>query len=316
MSAIIVAIGIALLGAAGGLFVILKADQHSPDQPQAAATVAPTTPPATTAQSSPTPKPLPRPTPTPTPTSSHLNCVGGPHLCGFPDATNTGASGALTPATGDVTLSAAGQVYQNKNLRGCIVVSAPHVVIRNVKIACSGQYGIDVTSNVPTASATISHVTISCLDSGGTGIGELNLAVDHVDVSHCENGFDVDRDATITDTWCHDIGGYDPDCFQGHASQNVVIRHNTFIACTTCNSAIIDGCPGCSMNGFTVDGNLLSGGGYTLYCPAQTANPTNVSIKNNRFGTSFYKDGYATDCVGFPWSGNVRDSTGQSLAAA
>ncbi len=64
-----------------------------------------------------------------------------------------------------------------------------------------------------------------------------------------------------------------------------------------------------------IENNLLAGGTYSLYCPRQGP-VDNVRITNNRFGTFEY--GYANSCTGnhvTEWAGNVRDSTGVTLAA-
>src|SRR2546427_3410110 len=54
----------------------------------------------------------------------------------YPDATNTGvpAGTALTVVNGDVTISTAGMIYENKDVRGCITVNAANVIIRKSKV--------------------------------------------------------------------------------------------------------------------------------------------------------------------------------------
>ena len=52
------------------------------------------------------------------------------------------AGHALTPVSGNVTLSTPGQVYENKLVTGSITVTAPDVTIRNVKIVMTDLYGI------------------------------------------------------------------------------------------------------------------------------------------------------------------------------
>src|SRR4051794_10072124 len=54
-------------------------------------------------------------------------CMPRPSACGFPDVTNTGVTPgtSLSSASGVVTLSTPGQVYQNKQVTGSIIVTAP-----------------------------------------------------------------------------------------------------------------------------------------------------------------------------------------------
>ena len=60
-----------------------------------------------------------------------------PSACGYPDLENTGLTvpeSSLTRVSGNVTLAIPGQVYENRLVDGCITVTAPNVVIRNVKL--------------------------------------------------------------------------------------------------------------------------------------------------------------------------------------
>jgi len=250
-------------------------------------------------------------------------CLSVPSACGLPDATNTGAKGALTVVQGDVTLSTPGMVYENKDVRGCIVVTAPNVTIRNVKATCGGYYVIDYYPS-GAGTLTIEDTTVVCTNPRGTGIGELQLAVRRVDVSNCENGFDIDRDALIEDSYCHDLtpesgatAEAHTDCVQGVQTKDVVIRHNSMLAPYYATSAIQGDCGSCSnaRTGWVVEGNLLNGGGYPLYCASRSSEVGSL-VRNNRFGPGgWHAPAYATGCADTAWSGNVRDETGALLAA-
>src|SRR4051794_37921749 len=69
-------------------------------------------------------------------------CMPKPSACGFPDPTNTGVppGTVLALANGVVTLSNPGQVYENKQLTGSIIVTAPNVRIRNVRLINADPY--------------------------------------------------------------------------------------------------------------------------------------------------------------------------------
>jgi hypothetical protein len=240
------------------------------------------------------------------------HCISHPSACGYPDASNTGATGTLTAIHADVTLNTPGQVYKNKDVTGCITVNASNVTITNVRVACGGPFIVYVKSG----SVTISHSTISCNYVGGaTGVIGDDYTARAIHVSRCENGFDAGANVSILDSYCHDLKGADNDCIQGTMQSNVLIRHNTLVASSADNSAIEgDGAAGSTKTGWVVDSNLLSGGGYTLYCPRRSV-ATGVSVINNRFGPYVYS--YATDCgkAGYVWSGNINDATGASLKA-
>ena len=250
-------------------------------------------------------------------------CLSAPSACGLPDATNTGARGTLTVVQGDVTLATAGAVFENKDVRGCIRVTAPNVTIRNVKATCGGFYVIDYAPS-GAGTLTIEDTTVVCTNPRATGIGEAQLAVRRVDVSSCENGFDIDRNALIEDSYCHDLtpesgatADAHTDCVQGIMTNDVVIRHNSLLAPYYATSAIEGDCGSCSnvRTGWVVEGNLLNGGGYPLYCATRSSESGSI-VRNNRFGPGGWNaPAYATGCTDTAWSGNVRDATGAPLAA-
>lgn len=220
-----------------------------------------------------------------------------------------------------MTLSTAGQIYADKDVHGCILVTAPNVVIMDVKVSCTGNYVIDVTSGSSTASARIQDTTVDCSSNwGGTGIGEHNLTVLRVNVSNCVNGFDVDSNTTIQDTYCHDLTDEvvhpdaHTDCVQGIMTHDVTIEHNTLIAGHFTTSAVGGGVAGVR---WVVDNNLLDGGAAAVYCNGGTAG-VGSQVTNNRFGSNGWDyPTYAFFCnqPNVAWSGNVRDAAGTALAA-
>jgi hypothetical protein len=258
------------------------------------------------------------------PPANRNGCIPKPSSCGFPDASNTGAHGSLSVVQGDVTLRTAGEVYQGKDVRGCVQVAAANVIIRNVKVTCGSSYGIDYVGGGGTL--TIEDTTVVCTSTGTSGIGEANLVVRRADVSGCDNAFDLDHDALIQDSWCHDltdesvVPAAHTDCVQGVMTAGVTIRHNTLIVPFYATSAVGGACTICSGTrvGWVIDGNLMDGGAYTVYC-GTTFPQKGTVITNNRFGTHRWtgSDSYATGCKGpeITWSGNVRDDAGQPLAA-
>src|SRR5690349_18091697 len=83
-------------------------------------------------------------------------------LPNYPDASCTGVpSGtALTVVSGNMSISTANAVVDSKDIRGCVTVTAPGVVIKNSKITCSnGVYAID-TYQVTGTWLTIQDSTI------------------------------------------------------------------------------------------------------------------------------------------------------------
>ena len=69
-------------------------------------------------------------------------CMPDPSACGYPDIETVGVTpGAqLAPMSGVVTLDEPGQVLEDKQLTGSIVVTAPNVTIRNVRLIVEDPY--------------------------------------------------------------------------------------------------------------------------------------------------------------------------------
>lgn len=254
------------------------------------------------------------------------HCIDNPSSCGFPDASNTGvpAGTNLTVVNGDMTVNGSGTTLTGLDVRGCIRVTATNVTIRNSKVTClTAVYGIVY---VTTATGLVDHVQVSCGNRGGsaTGIGEDSysgtLTTNAINVSGCENGWDIDTKTTVTNSWCHDLfdgSGNHTDCIQGIMETNVTFQHNTLDARGDTTSAIeADGQDGQVKAHLHVLDNLLNGGAFTLYCPGRST-ATDTVVTNNRFGPD-HAFGFSVSCAKptVTWSGNVRDVDGSNLPAA
>jgi hypothetical protein len=247
---------------------------------------------------------------------------------GFPNASNTGARGTLTAVQGNVTLSTAGQVYEGRDVSGCITVTAPNVTIRNVKVTCGQFWGINYQGQGG-GRMLVEDTTVVCTGfNAGRSIGDSNYTTRRVNVTGCADGWNADHDVLIEDSYCHDqpseldSSGHDNglhvDCIQGVQTSNVTIRHNTLIAPFYATSAIGGCCiPGATVRtNWQVVNNLLDGGGFTIYC-FRAGTEVNSIVSGNRFGPGGWNHSYADDCNdgGLVWTGNVRDATGASLPA-
>src|SRR5262249_35467039 len=137
----------------------------------------------------------PSATRTTAPPANRVGCAPKPSACGYPDATNTGvpAGTALTVVNGDLTVSTAGAVVDAKDIRGCVLIKAPNVTIRRSKITCTGDYGIgSFIEQYSGGGLVIEDSEISCAGSSATAIGSYGLIARRLDITNCENGFDVD----------------------------------------------------------------------------------------------------------------------------
>lgn len=238
----------------------------------------------------------------------------------WPDATNTGVpeGTTLTVVDGDLTIRTAGTVIDSKDVHGCAIVRAPGVVIRRSKLRCVGS------SYYTGARLLIEDSEIDCKYVQGvigpdTAVGDNNFVARRLNIHHCANGFDVDNDVTIQDTWIHDLydGGPDPhpDGIQIAVGHNLLIENNSIVLFGGITSAIIS--HRSEMSNVVIRNNLLGGGAYTLYCPLERS--VNVRVIGNHFSTRYYPKAGAygpwTDCEKVAeLRDNVWDSTGIPLA--
>jgi hypothetical protein len=267
------------------------------------------------------------------------NCMADPSRCGFPDVETTGVRRgvARTPERGTVTLSKPGQVYEDKTLTGQIVVTAPNVTIRNVKLIMTDAYwGIRAFDREGNTSGL--KVQDSEIDMNGqlsaTGIGPDQLSASRVFIhngsdcmsmenvvtvadSMCVIGPDADGDA-VPDTRAFCTAGNEHfDGFQTDGGHDLVMRHNTIRNPCEQTSAIIIGTNSAPIRDVTIRGNLMAGGGWTLYCNAGPDAPNEV-VARNRFARTYFATGGsvgpAAHCADADvFAGNVWDDTGQPI---
>jgi hypothetical protein len=290
------------------------------------------------------PAPAPAPAPSPPPPPGSTSCP----LPAYPDASCTGipAGTSLTLINGDMTISTPNTVIDSKEIHGCVTVTAPGVIIRKSKIYCTSA-SPDVVSSPDGAydgtALLVEDSDVSCsstpnnVASGGPGtaFGDTHIVVHRTNIHGCENGFDIDADVTVTDSYIHDLwnsADSHTDGIQfasGHyvsasnhsiinGALNVTITHNTIFSRgydgTDTTSAIISNRGG--DNTVLIQANLLAGGAYTLYCE-QNATGTNYRVINNHFSTKYHPTvgayGMSTDCSDEVQSGNVVHETGQAV---
>jgi len=225
-----------------------------------------------------------------------------------------------------VTIETPNEVIEGLDIRGCVSIQAPGVVIRNSKITCSSFLAVaSYATSYTGAAALLEDVEISCDNAPGTAVGDYNVTVRRADIHSCENGFDMDGLITVEDSFIHDLLPYDPvtdphvDGIQiTPVAHDVTIQHNTIHAGLDGNAAIIS--PRVSdgvISNIAIQENLMAGGGYTLYCQ-QDGSGDNYRVINNHFSTVFHATvgafGPWTDCEDeTEVSGNVYHETGDPL---
>jgi hypothetical protein len=248
-------------------------------------------------------------TPTPTNQDSPALCMPKPSACGFPDATNTGVPPGtqLTRADGAVVLDEPGTVYSGVELHGEIQVAADDVTIEKVRIVSDAYYPIRTFGDRDPKGTVIRDVEIDMQgQQEGKGIAFNNYTATRV---HIHNGLDCAHAGTnvvITDSFC-DLPKLRPgseahaDGFQSDGGRNLVFRHNTVRNPNGQTAAILLSTNTAPIEKVVIDNNLLSGGGYTVYCGTTDGGvATRMTYTNNVISREFFPRGGfygpATDC--------------------
>lgn len=248
---------------------------------------------------------------------------GGCALPAYPDETCTGVppDTALTVVEGDLVVDTPNTVIDAQEIHGVVEIRAPGVVIRRSKLkgvrSFAGAYSGDAV--------VVEDSELDCgSEVGSTAIGDTSFTVRRVNIHGCENGFDVDGDVTIEDSYIHDLLPYDPetdphtDGIQitpvGH---DIVIRHNTLFVPGGTSALISPNVSAGVISNVLVQDNLVAGGAYTIYCP-QEGSGDDFRLIDNHFSTVFSPKvgeyGPWTDCEGeVEVSGNVFHETGVAV---
>jgi hypothetical protein len=224
---------------------------------------------------------------------------------------------------GDLTIGTANTVIDSRDIRGCVSVNAPGVVIRRSKITCTSFLAVGSRADwYSGAGLVLEAVEISCGNTNGaTGVGDYNITIRRANIHSCENGFDIDGHITVEHSYIHDLIPYDPatdphsDGAQITAvGSNISILHNT-IHVSDGTAAIIS--PKVSdglVSNVLIKDNLMAGGSYTLYCQ-QGGSGNNYRVIDNHFSTLLYpavgEYGAWVECEDeVQVSGNVYHETG------
>jgi hypothetical protein len=269
---------------------------------------------------------------------------GGTTSCAlpaYPDSSCTGvpAGTTLTNYSGPTTITANNTVIDGKIFSGGVEILATGVIIKNSII--NGPVSVDDAANYArsnngtTPVVTIMDSKIDCQNAiGSSGVNEAHYAVKRVEIVRCENGFDMNQNILIEDSYIHNLGngGTDPhsdgaQCAGGrwngssyvNGAKNLTLRHNRMYGMSTNDTAFETSAIICGTGtGGTiiVDSNLLAGGAYTLYCIRGGPGP-DFRVTNNHFSTIFKSTvgayGPSDSCHDEIISGNVMHETGAPI---
>jgi hypothetical protein len=212
-------------------------------------------------------------------------------LAGFPNASTTGAHGRLRVVSGDRTISRDGAVLKDVEIRGSLSITADDVVVRNVKVVSDDFWPVRVTGqDVRLVRSTFVGGPGSQASLSGTFVGRrLNL-------HGAGDGVKMSSNSSLTDSYIHDLAEFEGahnDGIEATDAVNARIVHNTILVSTGQTSAIMLSEYGSTPDSnVLVKGNLLGGGGFSLYGGAPDTARGHVVV-DNLFTTRFFpRSGY------------------------
>jgi hypothetical protein len=268
------------------------------------------------------------------------HCASNPHVCGFPDATNTGwqpKGVTLTSYTGPLTITAAGTVIDGKLINGVINIDADNVTIRRSKVIyphvnCDGVCDVVSVKNQHTGFL----IEDSEVDgNGGICYMSIQLGVNGTALRNnlhgCGDGVRSGDSALVKDNWMHDFGqgvfDGDPyadsphnDGYQGISTSHVRVEHNTVVLPpyntpnphTGVDGAVLFGDERGPITDIHFNNNLVDTTSYSIRFGYSCTSSTCEAI-GNRIGRSYKMYGAFYPGVSFTKSGNVWDDTGEPL---
>jgi hypothetical protein len=287
--------------------------------------------------------------PSKTPTMSITNppltgCIHVPNRCGYPDATNTGVPAGTTmrrvpqdvtsgpgwawDSRGWLQVTADGAVVENLIVSGTIEAAGTNATVRNNRLLVTGDsWAIGLRHTV---NATISNNEIGVLGGTRLAVGIKDIYGDATGSKILRNNLvNVDTgiqigEGLIEGNYIHDMGLESGDHINGVTSNGstgqLTIRGNTILNRFDQTDAIgLFQDFGVEANRL-ITGNLLAGGGYTIYGGANErfGKTYNIKVTNNRISTIYYPNGgsygpvayFDSNGVGNEWSGNIWDQNG------
>jgi hypothetical protein len=278
-----------------------------------------------------------------------LNCVTAPSTCGYPDATSTGvpagttllavpaqiSSGpgwAYSTADQQVNVTGTNAVLSGLSITCNLNITASGVTIKNDKITTGGSYAISLRH---TANVTIENSAVS---GANATTGRINSAIadlygDSTGMTIRGNNITAFRTAVqistglITGNYIHDPGYVDGDhtngVYAGGGTLPLTISGNTILNPLAQTDDInLDASVTEAVSSKTITGNLLGGGGYSIYAGSNSGNTTSgIRITGNRFAQTYYPKGgqwgpaayYTATGTGNTWTANIWDTTAQTI---
>jgi hypothetical protein len=222
--------------------------------------------------------------------------TGYPH--GLPGDTRSPVT--LVPYAGPSTISTPGTVIDSCSITGQIWVQAPNVTISNCLITTSESEMVNAIRVDGSGSVLVRDTEVFGEGAGtpATAVGSDNFTLLRVDIHGFGDGVRAGDNVTVRDSFIHDLRelGADPhnDCIQSTGGSHCRFIHNSLENQHAQTACFIFGPSLGNIDDMLVEGNLLAGGGYSVYLGDDTGSgliSTNIAFINNRWSRKFYANG-------------------------
>jgi hypothetical protein len=230
--------------------------------------------------------------------------------------TGVPAGTTLTPA-GPQIITSSGAVVDGLDIHGRIEVRANKVTIRRTRVTSSDYWPIRIFSGY--VGTIIEDVEVVGVNSSSNGGGQAGILGDNYtalrdNIHGTIDGLRVGANTVVQDSWVHDLvteSGSHSDAIQSQGGAHIRILGNDLAGpFRAANSSLLLAAdsPGSDLSDVIVEGNVFSGGAYSVYVRHVAPHAfSDVHIRNNRWikGSAVYGptsiDGALSEWVGNTW---------------
>lgn len=208
-------------------------------------------------------------------------------------------------------VTANGAVIEGRDITGQVRINASNVTIRNCRIRNGGWWTVWVQGG----SLTLEDCEIEGTDGGTAAVladgGPVHIL--RCNIWGAEDGLRLGvNGCTVRDSYLHTFRGDVDSHYDGinvDGTTGWEITGNTILLEHGQTGCVWIGDPRYGPSAGLLEGNLLGGGGYSIYAGHSTA--PGLRVLDNHFTTAFYPDAGANGPVAYwespgnTWSGNV-----------
>lgn len=206
---------------------------------------------------------------------------------GYPDSTNTGASGPLRRHDGHMLVNRDNAVIENLDIRGELRIYGDNARITNVRVESESDWVVLINGRgTVIEDSTFIGGDDSQASLAGTFVGR------RLDLSGASDGVKMQAGGELYDSYIHDLCDKEGAHNDGiEAGKQVRLVHNTVLNPRSQTSAIMLSEYGSDPDtDVLVQDNLIGGGGYTFYGGAPDTARGHVVV-GNLFTTRYYGNG-------------------------